>query len=132
MFPYLYKIEELTITILEDYPGQVSCYLLVGTEYDQNITWTWSFKNKTIEPSCLTTISSNNTESTLRFNSTSILNKGYYYCTASNQYGSFTRSVSLRIKSKLNIFFINYFCVYQLKNEIMHLRINKIVIFARV
>lgn len=100
----------MTIATLEDYPASLSCYLLVGSENDQNITWTWHFKNVTLKPTCLLTIESNNTQSTLSLNSTTIVNKGYYYCTATNMYGSFTRAISLRIKSIFIL--IIYICLW--------------------
>jgi hypothetical protein len=94
----------MTVSILEENPSRMSCYLLVGDEYDQNITWTWSYKNMSLKPTCLMSIQSEKRETSLNFNSTVFTDKGVYYCTATNQYGSFTRAISLRIKSKfLNV-----------------------------
>ncbi len=99
----------MTVTVLEEYPTSLGCYLLVGNENDQNITWTWSFKNTLLNSTCQMSIVSNNTQTTLSFNKTEFTNKGIYYCTASNQYGSFTRAVSLRVKSRIFILLLLLF-----------------------
>lgn len=106
--PYLYKLQDMTVTVLEEYPTTLSCYLLVGNEHDQNITWSWSFKNTALNATCLMSIFSNNTQSTLSFSKTDYSHKGVYTCKASNLYGSFERSISLRIKSDCLFIFANY------------------------
>lgn len=84
----------------EDSPSVVSCHVFVGNENNETITWTWKFRNQTIQQNaCAANIISNNTQSSLVFAETPLIGNGVYQCTASNKFGSFTRTVHLRVQS---------------------------------
>ena len=91
----------------EDFPSKLTCNLYLGNENNQNINWTWKFKNKTIsQRTCTAFINSNNTESSRIFNETPLIADGMYECIATNQFGFFSRTIYLKVKSKLYIILI--------------------------
>jgi hypothetical protein len=84
----------------EDQTGEIDCYLLVGAEHNQSVTWRWMFNNQTLTSSRYT-IQSSRTESKLKISDVELTDKGEYFCIAENEFGSHRRSVELRVKSKI-------------------------------
>lgn len=101
--PYLYQIETQTIVIIEDYKGELDCHLLVGNDSGEEISWSWKKnKNSLIESEFVYfNRTSNATYSKLVFVKLALSNAGIYECTATNSFGSFSRTMDLRVKSKL-------------------------------
>lgn len=101
--PYLYQIETLLVVEIEEYPGELVCHILVGNETGQNIRWSW-FKAaspvSTDDDRISYNATSNNTVSALKWTKLQASDSAIYTCTATNDYGSFTRSIELRVKSK--------------------------------
>ncbi len=94
------------VPVIEYYNGQLTCYMLVGTESTiaQNFTWYWSYNNQiNIQPSSKYSIdSSQTTQSTLTVNAALLNDTGYYYCSVANGYGlSNVRSINMVVKSNL-------------------------------
>lgn len=99
--PYLFKINTEIITVIEENSVEISCQLLVGTENNQNITWSWTVGGNAVALSSRILITSNQTNSKISFQNTNASDAGKYSCHASNQFGSFIRVIELRVKSKL-------------------------------
>lgn len=97
--PYLYKIDTQIITITEENSVELSCKLLVGTENNQNITWSWLIGGNIIALTSEIVVTSNDTYSKVLFKNASISDGAKYTCEATNQFGSFTREIELRVKS---------------------------------
>lgn len=73
VLPYVNETNNESIEVTEDFPVKISCHLYAGNENDQNINWTWKFKNKTIlQKACAASIVSNSTETTLMFSETPV------------------------------------------------------------
>ena len=73
MLPYVNETNSEPIEVTEDFPSRISCYLYAGNENDQNINWTWKFKNKTIlQKACAATIVSNSSQTELIFAETPV------------------------------------------------------------
>lgn len=102
--PYLYQIETRLVVEIEEYPGELVCHILVGNETGQNIRWSW-FKAaspvSTDDSRISYNATSNNTVSALKLAKLQTSDSAIYTCTAANDYGSFSRSIELRVKSKL-------------------------------
>ena len=97
--PYLFKINTEIITVIEENSVEISCQLLVGTENNQNITWSWTVGGNAVALSSRILITSNQTNSKISFQNTNASDAGKYSCHASNQFGSFIRVIELRVKS---------------------------------
>jgi hypothetical protein len=98
--PYLYQLLTQTIVVTEGYSAELDCYLLVGTETNQTIVWTWLVNGTTISPSSTITIVSNKTSTALKFSTTYTYHTNSYTCKATNEYGSFSRTTTFIVKSK--------------------------------
>lgn len=73
VLPYVNETNDEPVIVTEDFPVKISCFLSAGHENEQNINWTWKFKNKTIlQKACAATIVSNNTDSSLVFAETPV------------------------------------------------------------
>jgi hypothetical protein len=99
----LYKTDSPSVYSILTYVSSFSCYLLVGTQNNQNITWTWTFNGQTLQNSAKYGIVSQNNQSTININNLENADGGLYNCTASNQYGSSVRNTTLIIKSNNKI-----------------------------
>lgn len=101
--PYLYQIETRLVVEIEEYPGELVCHILVGNETGQNIRWSW-FKAaspvSTDDSRISYNATSNNTVSALKLAKLQTSDSAIYTCTAANDYGSFSRSIELRVKSE--------------------------------
>lgn len=101
--PYLYKINTLTVVITEENKGELDCHLLVGNETGEGIEWSWKKGDTTLIENDLISFNktTNGTSTRLVFSKLALSNSGTYTCTATNKYGSFSRTMELRVKSKL-------------------------------
>ena len=97
--PFLYKLNVKTAIVTEGSPIELDCYLLVGTESNQTITWTWSSGNKIINSTNKFNFNNNQTHTGLILNSTITSDSGLYTCTASNEFGNYSQSIKLIVKS---------------------------------
>ena len=104
--PYLYQVDSLSISTIEGYDAELSCYLIVGTQNSQIISWSWLFNGQTI-PADGRYVVTNYADSTkLTIKSSKTTDKGNFNCYAANTYGSHSRETYLRVKSKKNLKFI--------------------------
>lgn len=95
----------MSISTIEGYDAELSCYLIVGTQNSQIISWSWLFKGQTI-PADGRFVVSNYADSTkLTIKSTKTTDKGNFNCYATNTYGSHSRETYLRVKSKKKLKF---------------------------
>ena len=101
--PYLYQLDYMSVGVSEDYSAELECFLLVGTENNQTITWTWSFKGVNLPASDKYKFDNNNTQSKVTITGLTMNDRGDYFCKASNSYGYHNRSIALKVKSKLLI-----------------------------
>jgi len=85
----------LLVSVTEGQPVSFGCYIFVGSA----VNWTWSINNN--NKIILNVTNSNNTQSILTISKSDISYSGVYYCTAINEYGSFSRNITLRVKSIL-------------------------------
>ena len=96
--PYMYQVDSLSITAIEENSVNMACYLIVGQV--SGLNWTWTLNGVALLNSNKYQIdTSQNTSSTLIINKLSITDKGDYICTAINAYGSHYRTTTLRVKS---------------------------------
>ena len=95
----MYQIDYLTLTVTEGYPIELDCFLLVGTENGEKINWKWYFNGNAIVVN--TTITNSNSQSKLIISSLTLSDRGNYSCTASNSFGNYSRSISIKVKSKI-------------------------------
>lgn len=101
MTPYLYLPESPSISVTEGNDANITCYLLVGTENNQHINWTWTFRNDLLADNDKYMVD----ESTSAFNSTLTVrsavqgDRGDYYCISENSFGTYSRMITLRVKS---------------------------------
>ncbi len=79
--------------MIEGQPVSLGCYIFVGIA----VNWTWSFNN--INKTILNVTNSSNVQSIFSISQSDISNAGVYFCTAINGYGSFSRNITLRVKS---------------------------------
>jgi len=103
--PYLYQPDLFTLSSNEDQTGEIDCYLLVGAENNQSVTWRWMFNNQTLASPRYTILSSR-TESKLKISNVELTDKGDYFCIAENAFGSHKRNVELRVKSNFSDFYL--------------------------
>jgi hypothetical protein len=104
--PFLYQVDHYSVTAIEGYTAKMSCYLLVGFERNQNISWIWLMED--VELNLDTNkfkIESSNNVSSLTINNVSYLDKSNYYCVSKNAYGHHKRSIYLRVKGKYELCF---------------------------
>lgn len=90
-----------TVVYIEENPGELTCYLLVGSESEQNITWTWAIKNTILNADDRLSFKSNNTQSRIKFERLRTTDSSFYSCMAANDFSSFSRTIELRVKSKI-------------------------------
>ena len=102
--PFLYELNVKTAIVTEISPVELNCYLLVGTESNQTITWTWSIKNNIINSTSKFSFNNNQTHTGLILNSTITSDSGFYTCTASNEFGNYSRTIKLIVKSIKELF----------------------------
>jgi hypothetical protein len=95
--------------VTEGQAASLACYILIGLA----VNWTWSFNNTT-NKNILNVTNSSSMQSIFTIQQTETSNSGAYYCTAINEYGSFSRNITLRVKSIILIFFavIKYFAYF--------------------
>ncbi len=105
---------------IEDYGVDLDCFLLVGTESNQTTVWQWKKSGTVIVAGDRVKIGGNNTQSVLTYAKPITTDSAIYECTATNSFGSFARTVELRVKSKLKNVFI---CCY------VYLRVNILCFF---
>ena len=98
--PYLYQLEYQIVVTIEGYEAIIHCNLLVGTEASQNITWQWTKLSTLIVAGGRVSFVNNNTVSHLHYLNSLTTDTGFYQCTATNNFGSYSRTVELRVKSK--------------------------------
>lgn len=105
--PYLYLPESPSISVTEGNDANITCYLLVGTENNQHINWTWTFRNDLLADNDKYMVD----ESTSAFNSTLTVrsavqgDRGDYYCISENSFGTYSRMITLRVKSTSQTFY---------------------------
>lgn len=101
--PYFYKPEKLSITITEGGKVEMNCVLLYGAE--NSVTFTWSKdENSSIDVANLASkyqIVNNANSSQLTILDVVDADKGKYNCLASNDIGSHTETIQLRVKDQL-------------------------------
>ena len=103
--PYLYQLILQTVVVTEGDTANLECELLVGTEASQTINWIWA--TTVSNPNLNATQSTNQTYSRLVLVSALQSYSGDYSCTASNEYGSYSRTIKLIVKSnQLHLFFV--------------------------
>lgn len=98
--PYLYQTENLMITVIEGYAVTLECFLLIGTP---NITWTWTVPATMYINNSNVNVDSSSEATSLRLQPSDVVNRGMFYCTASNAYGNYSRYINLRVKSKIEL-----------------------------
>lgn len=96
----MYQVDTLSETCITGYSLKLACYLIVGNETDQPLQWIWAVNNRTVSGDRIS-VTNYNDRSELLINNTQLSDKGVYYCTLSNTYGSASRNVTVKIKSNL-------------------------------
>jgi len=109
--PYLYQVEIRIVVTIEDYGVDLHCHLLVGTEGNQNTTWEWRKGSTVIVSGERPTVVSNNTQSVLTFAKSTTLDSAMYQCTAINSFGTYSRNIELRVKSKFFVCLLWRCCI---------------------
>ena len=90
-------MEFLTIPVIEGYNAILDCYLLVGTA---NVTWMWTLNDLNTTIIGDSSAVSNNSQSILTIKAVTLASRGNVFCTAINDYGTYSRNITLRVKSK--------------------------------
>lgn len=99
------------MTVIEGYKAIIDCYLLVGTQNSQNLTWKWTLGDKFTPITNDSSVVSNNTQSIITINSVALAYSGSVYCTAFNNYGNYSRNITLRVKSNFK-FLLHFISIY--------------------
>lgn len=99
--PYLYKPEKASQTVSEGNKVDFKCTLLFGQQNQEKTKWEWSFKNSSniitnVEGKIF--INSNENETVLTISNVAHSDKGEYECMISNEYGSHSEKLQLRVK----------------------------------
>lgn len=101
--PHLYFVDSLILTSLEGKSIDLECFLLIWA-HNKILNWTWKIDNVKIEASRkFGFIHNEQKSSTLRISDLKIEDSGLYTCLVSNEYGSHTRNITLKVKSHLTI-----------------------------
>ena len=95
-----------TVVVTEGETANLECSLLVGTEASQTITWIWT--STISNPNLNAAQNTNQSYSRLIINSTLQSYSGDYKCTALNEFGNYSRTIRLVVKSNNNYFFLQY------------------------
>lgn len=100
--PYLYKVDHYNIIAIEGGTLSATCYLLVGTQSSEAITWSWYKDGRQVSTTADTrySITQGNTTSTLAISNGYTTDTGTYTCMATNSVGNGTRQLDLIMKSR--------------------------------
>jgi hypothetical protein len=101
--PFLFKLDDFSVTYYVGDEANLSCFTMVGFQEGQNISWIWKFDKHFLDAKNLSSkyaINSFDTSSSLTIKNVSFSDIGMYECICRNEFGSVSRSVFLRVKSK--------------------------------
>ena len=102
--PYLYKVDHYNIIAIEGGSLSATCYLLVGTQSSETVTWKWYKDGTQVSPEADSrysiSTSSTYTTSTLSISNGYTTDTGTYTCEARNSVGAGSRTIDLIFKSK--------------------------------
>jgi len=99
--PYILKPDKPSQTVTEGGSVEFKCSVLYGFEDDSQFTWKW-FKNGTeLTSDDNNTIVSQGNDTTLTLKGVKNSDKGEYICELSNQHGSHSEIIKLRVKDAL-------------------------------
>ena len=78
-----------------------TCYLLIGTQNSQSITWSWKLNGNTLTADSRISFTSANDNSKITITESTPSDTGNYECVATNAYGSGSRTTTLNSKNRL-------------------------------
>lgn len=101
--PYFYQVDALSVTYFEEQAAELTCHLIVGSENSQTNTFSWRHENSNtaITTGGRFTVVSGTRHTLLKIENLKTTDKGYYYCSVTNTFGTATRQTKLRVKSIL-------------------------------
>lgn len=108
VLPYLYLLNQQVYIVIEGYGITMNCQALYGFDNNEQLNFNWHKDNQYIQqqPSSNENIiiSSNPTQhqTSIQIKQATLSDSGYFTCTAVNRFGQASRTMRLRVKSRLS------------------------------